>query len=106
MRKSLESPEEMMMDAPGDMLTMFLPRWGTPQWPYKNPETGEFTVVSAMKCPECGEIFHRFDEEGMPTDKCAKCGYSKREERNKRKKDSKKQKQLERKKKRSEKKNR
>ena len=77
MRKIVDGEVEMME------MGAALPSWGTIRWPFECDSCGERRMISARKCPECGEIFCPYDEQGNYNDKCTnkKCGYSAAEER-------------------------
>jgi len=72
-----------VMDGSAEMMAMraALPSWGTYRWPFKCDSCGERRMISARKCPKCGEVFCPYNEQGNYNDKCTKCGYSASEER-------------------------
>ena len=74
LRGMLDGSIKVMM--PGSIT----PNWGTPGAEYPCGECGENSVLMALKCPKDGEIFISYDNQGQPSDKCTKCGYSKKQE--------------------------
>lgn len=77
MRKIMDGEVEMMA------MRAALPSWGTFRWPFECDSCGERRMISARKCPKCGEVFCPYNEQGNYNDKCTnpKCGYSAAEER-------------------------
>ena len=70
MRKVMDGDVEMMA------MRAALPSWGTYRWPFKCDSCGERRMISARKCPECGEVFCPYNEQGNYNDKCPECGHS------------------------------
>ena len=81
-----EAAEELRGRLDGSIQVMIpgsiTPNWGTPGAEFLCGKCGENGVLSAMKCPKCGEIFITYDDQGQYSDKCTnpKCGYSQAEE--------------------------
>ena len=78
LRKSMENPMGMGMGMGGARL----PAWGT-EAAFVCPKCSEDAFYNAIKCPKCDEVFFTVDENGVRTDKCTKCGFSKSEDRKK-----------------------
>jgi hypothetical protein len=70
-------PPGMMM--PPGMEDMPMYPWGSPGWPLKCPKCGKDSVLRAIQCEKCKNIFFE-DPEATYVDKCPKCGYSAVEE--------------------------
>ena len=83
-RAAMENPQEMFTM---DMMMMATPTWGTyPNYPYQCPECSKDSMFNAIVCRKCQNVFKQHDEKGQSSDKCPKCGYSRKEERDKERK--------------------
>ena len=54
----LDRPMEYIDIETGELMTLSVGKWqklGRQGWKFKNPDTGEFTMVSPIVCRSCGE---------------------------------------------------
>ena len=68
------------MTMPGAMMVR-IPHWGDIKTPLMCSQCSKQTMYLATKCSQCGTIFIQYNQNGVYTDKCPECGYSRSEER-------------------------
>ncbi len=76
LRQLMENPDQGMDPMSRRELDVFLPSWGTREWPLTCPQCKKNALFIAIQCPDCGGIFFGEDEKGRPVRICPKCKYN------------------------------